>query len=540
MPALTILVSPPRSRLMDLAELQKYIGPLITLVTGLGGIVTIFFWWHKKVVARLEAEKDKAVAEKLEAVRAKSDAETKTDQARAARDAAVEEKDEILKKARELRGRYDTAVKQLKDVTEHRDRLVGELASSSATAQQKLSDLQRAWEKFAAAKKDEIERLLGEKATVMLDTQQLESEFAWEKQQLEEKLEAAKAKLAAERKQIRETLKQQGKIWLAKVPKDAPHFRSLSKRKAVIIAVLNLKGGVGKTTITANLAGLLGSQGKRVLMIDLDHQRSLSRMLLKLAEQSNLVLQRRSVQTFFTSGVKGGPQLISNAISVSGMPNCELIVNHEHTDESDHETVNELGLEELEMQLQLSWLLEPEKVGDIRFYLREGLHSESVSNSFDFVFLDCPPRMSTACVNALVSADFVLVPVQGESVAKQSLMHLARRLKAMRDNGPCPSLRVLGVLGNLLHPTSEMESSPEVVRLRDDVKTLSLLGLWPDPVSTFETVIPRMKQFLEASSELGDGGELKLAIQRFPAVRTLFEQLILEIEGRIDDCRNSQ
>jgi len=348
-------------------------------------------------------------------------------------------------------------------------------------------------------------------------------------------LEEARAKLAVERKVIRETIKQQGKIWLRKVPQDAPRFRPLKDRKTVIIAVLNLKGGVGKTTITANLSGLLGSQGKRVLMIDLDHQRSLSRMLLAGPFLSDLVVQKKSIQTFFTGGTRGGPQLLSNSVSVDGMPNCELIVNHDPAVGAE----NEYGLEELEIQMQFSWLLDTETTGDIRFYLREALHGDSASNSYDYVFLDCPPRMSTACVNALAAADFVLIPVQGEAVAARSVEHIVNRLQELRECGPCSSLRVLGILGNLVHPVTDMDTAPEIVRLRVMAAELLNLGIWPEPIQTFATALARMKQYPDASNELGQGSKLKLAIS-YPSVRTLFEQLTKEIEGRINDHRNAE
>ncbi len=510
---------------MNLADLQKLAGPLATIVGAFATFLGFFFWWHKRVIGKLEAEADKLRAERMVAIQEKQAADARAETARTEKTVAVEEKNDILGKARDLRGRYDTARKQRDDATAQVQQLVAKLTAIGGEHQKKVNDLQGAWEKFAAAKKDEIERLLGEKAEVMA-----------EKETLAAKLKDARADLAEERKRIRDLLKQHGKIWLAKVPKDSPPFRPLKERKTVIIAVLNLKGGVGKTTITANLAGLFGSQKKRVLMIDLDHQRSLSRMLLTDRVRTNLVLQKKSIQTFFTGTLKDGPQLTSNLVSVEGMANCELIVNHDPLDQAE----DEFGLEELEMQMQLSWLLEPEKVGDIRFFLREGLHSEGVSNSFDYVFLDCAPRMSTACVNALAAADFVLIPVQGEEVAKLSLKHLAVRLKELRTNGPCPSLRVLGVLGNLFHPTTDKETAPEVVRLRDFVEELSHQGQWIEPVQTFATTLPRMKQYFDASSELGLGNNLRLAAIYYPAVRTKFEQLAKEIEDRIHDYRNAE
>ncbi len=511
---------------MEFADLQKYIGPLATIAGAFSAMVGVFFWWHKRVVGKLEAEADKVRAERMVAIQEKQAADARAEQAVTAKSAAIEKKDAVVKKAQEIHSNSEVVRKQRDDAIAHRNELVAQLSTSGAEAEQRFNTAKLTHETALAEKQGVIDSLLASNVEVVA-----------EKEVLAAKLKDARADLADERKRIRDTLKQQGKIWLAKVPKDAPAFRPLKERKAVIIAVLNLKGGVGKTTITANLAGFLGESGKKVLMIDLDHQRSLSRMLLSDGERTKLVGERKSIQTFFTGEVKGGPQLTTNTVRVDGMTGCELIANHDPV-ESDSGEV-ELGLEELEMQMQLSWLLEPEKSGDIRFFLREGLHSDSVSNSFDYVFLDCPPRMSTACVNAVAAADFVLIPVQGEAVAKQSLIHLALRLEELRSRGPCPSIRVLGVVGNLLHPVTDMETAPEVVRLRDFVADLSLQNQWPEPVQTFRTVLPRDKRYLDATSHLGQGGELRLAIQSKP-VRTLFEQLAKEIEDRIHDHRNAK
>jgi len=513
---------------LNFADLQKLIVPLASMVGGFATIFGFFFWWHKRVIGKLEAEADNLRAERMVAIQEKQAADARAELAVTAKNAAVERKDDILRKAQDLKIRYDTSEKRLKDMTEDRDRRVAELTAIGGAAEQRFNESKLSHEVALADKQAIAVSLLASNAEIVA-----------EKETLAAKLKDARADLAEERKRIRETLKQHGKIWLAKVPKDAPRFRPLKDRKTVIIAVLNIKGGVGKTTITANLAGLLGSQGKKVLMIDLDHQRSLSRMLLPGKYLTNLVHSKKSIQTFFTSEAKGGPQLLSNSVSVDGMPNCELIVNH---DPQEGEGVDDEvgGLEELEMQMQLSWLLNTESTGDIRFYLRESLHSDGVANSFDYVLLDCPPRMSTACVNAIAAADFVLIPVQGEAVAARSVEHVVNRLRELRSGGPCANLRVLGIIGNLFHPVADMESAPEVFRLREMAANLSHFEIWPEPVQTFATVLPRMRQYLDASNELGQGGKLKLAASHFPAVRTLFEKLAKEIEDRIHDHRNAE
>lgn len=498
---------------MDFTDLHKVIGPLATIIGGFVTIIGFFFWWHKRVVNRLEPEAAKLREEVKAAIQAKEAAEALVK-------AATDQKSGIVRKAMDLKSVYETVKKERDNATAQVEQLVAKLAAAGAEHQRKLNDHDAAWQRFAAAKKEEIERLLGEKATVMA-----------ERDAIAERLEEARGKLADERKLIRELLKQQGRIWLAKVPKDVPPFRSLKERKAVIIAVLNLKGGVGKTTIPANLAGYLGETGKRVLLLDLDYQRSLSRMLLPISELASLLRAKRSIQSYFQGDVHDGPQLLSNSTKITGMENCELIPNH---DPSDSET--DVGLDDLEMQMMIRWQLDRSEERDVRFLLRAGLHSDACAQVYDYVFLDCPPRLTTACINAVATADFVLVPVQPEEVAIKSVLQLLARLRLLKEEGISPSLEILGVLGNMVRPQNDLETSEEAGLLRS-IENMSGKQ-WPGGVSAFRTILTRMTQYFDASRELVGEGELRLAVS-FQAVKRFYQQLVLEVESRIYDHRGT-
>src|SRR5207245_5019301 len=114
------------------------------------------------------------------------------------------------------------------------------------------------------------------------------------KESLESRLQAetkdrerATEELKSLREQIKDLTEQMqsivnlaGKIWEKPIVVPIPPFRPLATRNAPVIAVTNLKGGVGKTTIAANLGATLWSQGYRVLLIDLDYQGSLTSLCL--------------------------------------------------------------------------------------------------------------------------------------------------------------------------------------------------------------------------------------------------------------------
>jgi Mrp family chromosome partitioning ATPase len=104
----------------------------------------------------------------------------------------------------------------------------------------------------------------------------------------------AETRAASDRKQkthdnrIERALKLQGAIWTQPVMKEPPRFVQRAERPTPVVSLLNLKGGVGKTTLTANLAWALSERGYRVLLIDLDLQGSLSSLMLHNEELARL------------------------------------------------------------------------------------------------------------------------------------------------------------------------------------------------------------------------------------------------------------
>src|SRR5262249_35057660 len=91
-----------------------------------------------------------------------------------------------------------------------------------------------------------------------------------------------------------------GKVWLKSVRGVSPPFVPLSTRKTAIISLANLKGGVGKTTLTANIGAAFASEGLRVLLIDLDHQSTLSTRTLANDEREEVNRTKRFIHSVFT------------------------------------------------------------------------------------------------------------------------------------------------------------------------------------------------------------------------------------------------
>ncbi|MGP8050772.1 MAG: ParA family protein, partial [Desulfobaccales bacterium] len=186
----------------------------------------------------------------------------------------------------------------------------------------------------------------------------------------------------------------------------------------VIIAVVNNKGGVGKTTVTCNLAHALGLLGQSVLVVDLDPQCNATSLLLSTGgdRQHSLYellaherLEPPLARFIYPSRYDG----------VSCLPN-----------------VPETASVEPEMILQAPASL---------FRLRRHLRAYALQH-FDFVIIDNPPNLGSMVICALNTADFALVPVQaGSAFSVTGLLQAVRLINAVRtkDNKDLKSLRIL-------------------------------------------------------------------------------------------------
>ena len=220
--------------------------------------------------------------------------------------------------------------------------------------------------------------------------------------------------------------KSDGRIWNKPVLPGVTPFRPLVLRHTPIVSVVNLKGGVGKTTITANLGATFASLGRRVLLVDLDHQGSLTtRCIGRTDDYTDARKARRLIEDVLREGDAGLEGFHRSAIRMRGVDGAPMFV---------------LGADDkfadVEMRLMERWL--SRSTGDdVRYRLRRVLHDPSVSDLFDIILLDCPPRLTTGCVNALTSSDYVLIPVLPEDGSTDAVPRLLGWLKSFgRSSAP--------------------------------------------------------------------------------------------------------
>jgi chromosome partitioning protein len=221
-----------------------------------------------------------------------------------------------------------------------------------------------------------------------------------------------------------------------------------------VLAVVNQKGGVGKTTTAVNLAAALAQAGKRVLLVDLDPQGNATmgsgvdkRTVARTVYHALLGLGE--LATIRTRAEKGGYDLVPANRDLAGAE-VELV---------------ELPARETRLRAAL----------------------ERVADDYDFILIDCPPSLSLLTLNGLAAAERVLIPMQCEYYALEGLSDLVGTIKRVRANLN-PTLEIAGLLRTMFDPRNTL--SQQVSR--------ELETHFGDKV--YRTVVPRNVRLAEAPS----------------------------------------
>ncbi len=223
--------------------------------------------------------------------------------------------------------------------------------------------------------------------------------------------------------------------------------------KPRIFSVSNQKGGVGKTTTTVNLATALAAMEKRVLIIDLDPQGN--------ATVSVGAKRTKGAQNSYT--VLMGSDNVMDAVRETDIPYLYILPASKEL----------LGVD-----------LELASTGAPQFYLKTALKD---LDSFDYVFVDCPPAVGLLTMNALVASDYVIIPVQCEYLALEGVADLMKTIQKVKKNFN-PSLQLHGIVLTMFDGRSNLSKS-----IVSDVKEF-----FKDQV--YDTLIPRNVRIPEAPS----------------------------------------
>ena len=221
-----------------------------------------------------------------------------------------------------------------------------------------------------------------------------------------------------------------------------------------IIAIANQKGGVGKTTTSINLSACIAAKGKKVLVIDIDPQGNTT---------SGYGIEKNELENTIYELILGDCS-IEDCILKEIFPNISILPSNVNLAAAEIELI---GVEKKEYILknEVDW----------------------VKDRYDFIIIDCPPSLSLLTVNAMTTADAVLVPIQCEYYALEGLSQLIHTINLVKERLN-PSLDIDGVVFTMYDSRTNL--SAQVV---ENVKShLSQ--------KVYGTLIPRNIRLAEAPS----------------------------------------
>lgn len=221
-----------------------------------------------------------------------------------------------------------------------------------------------------------------------------------------------------------------------------------------IIAVANQKGGVGKTTTAINLSASLASLGKKVLALDMDPQGNMT---------SGLSVNKNEIENSIYDLIIGNAE-VENCICKEVFENLDVLPSNINLSAAEIELI---GVENKE------YIIKTE--------------IEKIKDNYEYIIIDCPPALSMLTINAMTTADSILVPIQCEYYALEGLSQLVHTIELVQDRLN-PSLEIEGVVFTMYDARTNL-SLQVVENVKDNLQQ-----------NIYKTIIPRNIRLAEAPS----------------------------------------
>ncbi len=298
-------------------------------------------------------------------------------------------------------------------------------------------------------------------------------------------------------------------IWFGGATPDTNQIATRVTRSIPILTIANLKGGVGKTTLAANLGVYFADRGKQVLLIDFDWQGSLTVAVAHQPHLGNAANAPQSKANKLIDGTADAQWILQAAEAVTNVPNLSIIPAF-------------YSFAACENRVMIEWLIRKRQT-DIRYRLAHLLHNHAIQERFQLIIIDAPPRFSTAVVNALCASTDLLIPAKLDKISVEAVhtfMTLVQESKIIY-----PHLNLAGIVG-----TMKCEA-PDLPYKDYEEECIILMKQYCRNNGFSEDRV------LEESS-IPEKTNLARLIGRRPAIRDSslkapFENLALKLEGRL-------
>ena len=221
-----------------------------------------------------------------------------------------------------------------------------------------------------------------------------------------------------------------------------------------IIAIANQKGGVGKTTTSINLSSCIAAKGKKVLVIDMDPQGNTT---------SGYGIEKNELDNTIYELIMGDCT-VEDCILKEILPNVSVLPSNVNLAAAEIELIG---------------------VNDKDFILKNEI--DWVKDNYDFIIIDCPPSLNLLTVNAMTTADSVLVPIQCEYYALEGLSQLIHTVNLVKERLN-PDLDMDGVVFTMYDSRTNL-SNQVVDNVKSNLKQ-----------KVYDTLIPRNIRLAEAPS----------------------------------------
>lgn len=282
-----------------------------------------------------------------------------------------------------------------------------------------------------------------------------------------------------------------------------------------VVSVINYKGGVGKTTITANLASEMANRGKKVLIIDLDPQTNLTFSYIKVEKWSSDYEQNRTIKYWFDSIIDGTRPIPSFKELIIKKSGVDLICSH-------------LGLINVDIELAAGLSAGTERQHRNNYiktysYIKNEL--VTLEQEYDIVLFDCPPNFSIVTKNALIASDYYIVPAKMDYLSTLGINQLKNHVDSLvkdfnnylKDDDKKINPIFLGVIATMIAVRNDNPISAQQTYIQQ---------LKRNNINIFNSMIRENKTLYADAPEYG----IPVVCQRVSPGGT-YEQVVLELKN---------